>query len=68
MGEIYNKFNIDIDIIKTKNMPIICCIPIQEIEHKFTDYTTVNLGLELSNRLKKIPKKKEVNKIKYELN
>jgi len=56
MAEIFSKYNVDFERIRRKNIPVISCIPVEEIckNYNFEEGLTVDLGLELSLTLKEI--------------
>lgn len=70
MGEKYTKYNIDLDLIRRRHLPIISCIDLEDLlcYINLGHIKPINLGKELSFVLKTYPKEKRPYKIIEELN
>lgn len=70
MGEIYTKYNFDLNVIKRNKTLILICLNYKEFlkHNEIKDLITINLGLDLSRALKEYPAEFRVNKFLDEIN
>lgn len=70
MGEIYTKYNFDLDLVKRNRSLVVICIKYDEfLKHKeIKDLSIINLGLDLSLLLKEHPVESRNSKVIDELN
>lgn len=70
MGDIYTKYNFDLNLIKRNKTLVLICLNYEEFlkYNKIKDLTIINLGLDLSQVLKKYPPKLRLNNFLDELN
>lgn len=67
MGVIYNKFEFNISFIKNTNKAVISCLKVEDTEKLFSNYSKINLGIELSKRLIKFDESERVARVQEEL-
>ena len=69
MGEIYTKYNFDLDLIKRNKTLVLICLNYKEFlkHNEIKDLIPINLGLDLSRVLKEYPAEFRVNKFLDEL-
>jgi len=70
MGEIYTKYNFDLDLVKRNRSLVVICMKYDEfLKHKeIKDLSIINLGLDLSLVLKEHPVESRNSKVIDELN
>lgn len=67
MAEIFNKFNLDLELIERKKLPIFSCVIVSDIKLDLSDFITINIGAKLSEELSVIACKKRPDVIQQYL-